>query len=216
MKKIHEGDLIAEDGVVYDFEEISGYVYLRENAKASFPVLTSVGGYVDLGENAKASFPKLTHKDTKEAKDISRRMLMESFNQSGHSFADNILSKIISKRGNVTRVVVCGKTKISYLVQDGDSWSHGKTLKEARESLIYKLSSRDTTEFKKWKLTDEVSKRDAIRAYRAITGACESGVRGWVESREIPEKLTIEKVIQMTEGSYGNDKLKEFFAVGGK
>ena len=40
-------------------EKISGSVYVRENAKASFPKLESVSGYVDVRENAKASFPKL-------------------------------------------------------------------------------------------------------------------------------------------------------------
>ena len=34
-------------------EKISGYVYVRENAKASFPKLESVSGYVYVGENEK-------------------------------------------------------------------------------------------------------------------------------------------------------------------
>ncbi|MCL4399769.1 hypothetical protein M1506_00640, partial [Patescibacteria group bacterium] len=37
----------------------SGSVDVRENAKASFPKLESISGYVDVRENAKASFPKL-------------------------------------------------------------------------------------------------------------------------------------------------------------
>ena len=35
------------------------------------------------------------------------------------------------------------------VLQDGDIYSHGETLKEAKESLKYKISNRDTSEFEK-------------------------------------------------------------------
>src|SRR3990167_7980036 len=111
-------------------------------------------------------------------------MLISSFAAAGFSFADGVLARIVSQRGAVSRVVICGRTEVSYLVTDGESWSHGKTLAEAGDGFMFKIGSRDPSEFKAWTLDSVVSKRDAIRAYRCITGACEGGVRAWMGSRE--------------------------------
>ena len=62
------------------------------------------------------------------------------------------------------------------------AWSHGETLKKAREGLIFKISSRDTTEFKNWKLDTKITLSQAIKSYRAITGVCEQGVREWMKN----------------------------------
>ena len=55
----HIGDLNAKEGVVYDFKEITGYVYVRSNATFDAPVLQTVGGYVDVSENATFDAPVL-------------------------------------------------------------------------------------------------------------------------------------------------------------
>jgi len=138
-------------------------------------------------------------------------MLLSSFAAAGFSFADGVLARIVSQRGPVSRVVICGKTEVSYLVTDGEAWSHGKTLVEARDGLLYKIGSRDTSEFKAWTLDQEVSKRDAIRAYRAITGACEGGVRAWMDQRNTPETVTVKAIIDLTKGAYGAEAFKGFF-----
>ena len=138
-------------------------------------------------------------------------MLLSAFSAAGFSFADGVLARIVFRRGPVSRVVICGKTEVSYLVTDGEAWSHGKTLAEARDGLMYKIGSRDTSEFKGWALDRVVSKRDAIRAYRAITGACKGGVRAWLEQRKTPDSLAVENIIEMTKGAYGADAFKKFF-----
>lgn len=126
--------------------------------------------------------------------------------------ADGILSEIIEHKGNVYKVKNYGETEITYLVQDGDVYSHGKTLKEAKEGLIYKLSNRDTSVYKGYTLGTKVSKKEAIQMYRAITGACGQGTRMFVESLEkVPKALTIKKIIDLTEGQYGNDTFRKFF-----
>lgn len=132
----------------------------------------------------------------------------------GFSFADGILARIVSKRGPVSRVIVCGKTEVSYLVTDGEAFSHGKTLTEARDGLLYKIGSRDTSELRSWKLDRVVTKRDAIRAYRTITGACEGGVRGWMEQHKTPDNLKVSEIIDLTKGAYGAEKFAGFFKVG--
>ena len=233
--EVFEGDIIVKSGVVYSYTKITGSIDASgADTKAAFPKLTSVGGYIDArGADTKAAFPKLTSvggyiyargdKSHIKQNDLDvaqhclvycRSLLLSTFAAAGFSFADGILARIVSQRGPVSRVVICGKTEVSYLVTDGEAFSHGETLAKAREGLLYKIGSRDTTEFKAWKLDRVVSKRDAIRAYRTITGACETGTREWMEQRETPEKITVKGIIDITQGAYGSESFKAFFMAG--
>ena len=128
-----------------------------------------------------------------------------------HIIADNILSKVIKKKGNIYHVQNYGSDKITYLVKDGDIYSHGETLKEAKESLKYKISNRDISEFEKYTLDDELDDITIIRMYRAITGACEAGTKYFCENNKLPKKCTIRKAIELTQGQYGNESFRKFF-----
>ena len=72
-----------------------------------------------------------------------------------HIIADGILSKVVKKKGNVYHIINYGQNKETFLIKDGDIYSHGDTLEEAREGIKYKIADRDTTEFEKYKLDDE-------------------------------------------------------------
>ena len=50
-----------------------------------------------------------------------------------------------------------------------------------------------------------------IQAYRAITGACEFGVKDFCQGRDLPKKISVDQAIKLTKGKYGNDQFKEFF-----
>jgi hypothetical protein len=177
--KVHKGDLVAKPGEVYEFVEITGSLDARgADTKTAFPALTTVGGVLYAsGADTKTAFPALT--TTNANPHLSdrlfaacRKVVCETFLARGFYFADEILAKLVSRRGRVARVVVCGKKDVSYVVEDGQgNYSHGATLAEARSGLIYKLTSHDTSEFKAWKPKTVVSLADAIKAYRAITGA---------------------------------------------
>ena len=130
--------------------------------------------------------------------------------------ADGILSEVISKKGNVYKVINHGKTKPSYLIEsevnDKKVYSHGKTLKEARESLIYKLSDRDSSQYKDLTLDSVLSKEEAIKCYMTITGACISGTKYFVDRlKDDRKELSVEEIINLTQGQYGHDKFKDFF-----
>lgn len=137
-----------------------------------------------------------------------------------HIIADNILSKVISKKGNVYRVINYKNIgsdensqlqEKSYLITDGENWSHGKTLKEARDSLVYKISNRDTSKYKGMKLTTKYTKKEAIKMYRVITGACEGGVRGFLKTiKTKKEKYSVKEIIELTKGQWGNEALINF------
>ena len=131
-------------------------------------------------------------------------------------FADGIMSKLISKKeigaSVVFKVRIIGKHEASFVVKVGDKFAHGKTIKDARESVKHKISDRDTSKFKGWKLSDIKPASDLIEAYRAITGACEFGTRNFVEGRKVPKKMTVQEAIKITSGQYGSDEFAKFFA----
>ncbi|MEK7557440.1 MAG: hypothetical protein AAB538_05660, partial [Patescibacteria group bacterium] len=189
---------------------VGGDLYINTNAKLDAPALTSVGDDLYINANAKLDAPNVKENDPTAAGKC-RSLLLSSFAAAGFSFADGILARIVSQRGPVSKVVICGKTEVSYLVTDGEAWSHGKTLAEARDGLLFKIGKRDPSEFKWWTLDKVVSKRDAIRAYRTITGACEGGVREWMGQRKTPDSLLVKEIISLTRGAYGSDVFKSFF-----
>ena len=82
-KLIHEGDLVAQPGVTYDYQEITGTLDASgadtrtafpklatiggglyasgADTRTAFPKLTTVGGYLDArGADTRTAFPKLT------------------------------------------------------------------------------------------------------------------------------------------------------------
>ena len=135
----------------------------------------------------------------------------------GFFWADGILAKFISKKQNkettVYKVQILGQSKISYCVEANGIYSHGDTIKEAKDSLIYKISNRDTSIYESFTLDTVVTFEDAVKMYRAITGACEGGTRHFCENvlRDKRKKYTVKEVIELTKGQYNNEKLGQFF-----
>ena len=130
--------------------------------------------------------------------------------------ADGILSEIISKKETeectVYRVINYNKSKESFLIQRDDMYSHGKTLKEAKDSLLYKISSRDTFKFDSYTLETELDIQQCVECYRVITGACESGTRSFVEnSMDVGKTYTVKQLIKITKRQYESNRFKEFF-----
>jgi hypothetical protein len=130
-----------------------------------------------------------------------------------HIIADGILSGVISKKNGIYKVINHGEVKETYLIERNGIYSHGETLKEAKESLIYKLSDRDTTKYKSLKLTNKITFEEGIQMYMAITGACSSGTKYFVDNilKEKKDKYTIQEIIDLTDGQYNSDKFKKFF-----
>lgn len=159
---------------------------------------------------------ELKHKD-KYAKVVKTKTSIPTFEDwlsRGYVSADGILKELISHKKNKSIDVFKVKEKDgtgSFVIKSGEIFSHGKTLKEAKDSLIYKISNRDTSMYKSWKLTDTKKTTDLIKAYRAITGACESETRNFCESRKLKTKYKISEIIELTKGKYGNEQFKKFF-----
>jgi hypothetical protein len=184
-------------------------------SQAALPKLETVGGDLYISSQATLDAPKLVNKNDTTAQATCKKALALSFKKKGLIKCDGILSWFKSKKklGQlvVFRVQVVGKLKVSFVVQRGQQFSHGETVKKAIESLRYKLADRDTSRFKKWTLTTKVKAEDAIQAYRTITGACEFGVKNFCESIKVPKTITVSEVITLTQGKYGSDKFAAFF-----
>jgi len=125
---------------------------------------------------------------------------------------DGIKSAIIKKKNNIYKVVNFYQEKETYLIEINGVYTHGDTLKQARESLDYKLANRDTSIYKDMTLDTILTFKEAIQMYRCITGACESGCKMFVEQNNIEnKKYSIKQIIELTDGQHGNDKIIEFF-----
>jgi hypothetical protein len=191
------------------------------DGSAKLEALQTVGGYLRVYGSAKLEAPNIKEKELpqEQRNEITRnakKQNTDAFERQGYVLADGILQRIVSKKKS--KVLTVYKTKkltsedTAYIVFDGQNYSHGKTLEHAKNDLMFKLSSRDTSEFKKWKLTDKKPVEDLIKAYRAITGACEFGTKHFCESQKLKPKYTIKEVITMTSGQYGHEQFKGFFA----
>ena len=193
--KIYEGDLVIKEGDKNDYsqlEKVTGYLEIHSNAELSAP-------------NAKFN--------VKGTKELALKFNFECFLKMGFLFADNILAKIIDKKKNVYKIQICGQTKVSYCIEVDGIFSHGETIKQAKESLLYKISDRDTTKYDNYTLDTVVTFEQAIKMYRCITGACEDGTKHFVENvlQDIRKKYTVKEVIELTKGQYNNKQLQEFF-----
>lgn len=144
-----------------------------------------------------------------------RIAFVNEWNNGTHVHADGILCEVVSHRENVYRVRRIGRENVQYLVTDGNGkWSHGSTLAEAKADLLYKLSERNADQFKGIDRDKKLSFSEAIGMYRTITGACSAGCRGFVEQNGLStrKKYSVNEVLKITKGAFGNDQLVQFFA----
>ncbi len=126
-------------------------------------------------------------------------------------YTDGIFSYVISTHGSFKKLKN-ENGDIFYLVNDGKKSAHGKTIKEAYENLIYKISDRDKSFYKGLTLKSKHTVPELVEMYRVITGACEYGVKNFIKNQKnLKEKYTIEEVIELTANNYGNELFKKFF-----
>jgi len=175
----------------------------------------SIATFMDCPVKIKEKSATAIARETPRGIDVS----FEEWLRRGWVVADGVIKKLKSqKKIGEIEVFECWdfpQNTTSYVVKRGDAFSHGETVEKAIEDLRYKVKDRDTSRFNSWQNNpDEViSIDDAIAGYRAITGACAMGVKDFIESIEIPERLTPNVIIEITNGNYGHDKLRKFLNI---
>ncbi len=194
-----------------NLQTVGGNLSIYSNAKLE--ALQTVGGYLSIHSNAKLEAPKAKYK-VENAKKLAFEFNFNCFLNLGYLFADGILAKILHKRQNIYKIQIVGQTKASYCVEVDGSFSHGETIKEAKEDLIYKISHRDTSMYNDFTLDTVVTYPEAIAMYRTITGACKEGTKHFCTTglKVKKDKYTVKEVIELTKGQYNSNLLQDFFS----
>jgi hypothetical protein len=129
---------------------------------------------------------------------------------------DGIFGEVIKHKGNLWKMRKINGTEF-YVVGDGNgNFSHGETAEDAAQDLIFKVTNKTTDDYKDMTRETVLEFKDAVCAYRVITGACSFGVKDFVNTvlDGKPEKeYSIGMVIELTSGHYGADKFASFFGV---
>ena len=216
MARILKGYVTFDSKVDYsEVEEIGGYLDCRDTDKDSFPKLTTIGGYLYCRDTDKVCFPKLKEKNCGNDKAMSK--VRAAFRRKGFFLFDGILSysketRVTASGVKIHKTVIVGKTNVSFCVEADGVFAHGDTIKQAQEALIYKISDRDTSKYEGWTLDKKITKREAIKSYMAITGACSQGTKHFVESMgKAKSKYTVKEIIKLTKDQYGNETYRKFF-----
>jgi hypothetical protein len=96
-------------------------------------------------------------------------------------------------------------------------FAHGKTIKEARESLEEKIFDDMDVEYKleefrsKFKKGKQYSGHDFFTWHHNLTGSCLQGRNNFVENKGInlDDKFTVKEFLEIVKGSYGWSVLKK-------
>jgi len=123
---------------------------------------------------------------------------------------DGLFNYVLSVKGNVKKLKK-PNGGLLYLVCDvhGNS-AHGKTIKQAREALLFKTMDRDVSAYKNMPLDTVKSPTEWAAVYSVITGACQAGCQYFIEQKgKLKKSYTLEEILKETEGAYGYARFKE-------
>ena len=196
-------------------EKISGSLYLGSLTSIPKGFNPTVGGSLDL--RSLTSIPKGFNPTVGSSLYLRSGLKSDftplpakrifSWKKGKFIMVDNILCEVVNKRGKVYKIKIAGKFNESYLIIDGQYSSHGETLKKAKEDLLFKINSE--------KIKSEPIKKDTvitIQHYRIITGACEQGVKSWMQQNGITkDKIKASELLPLLKKSnaYGLDRFQK-------
>ena len=121
-------------------------------------------------------------------------------------FTDGIFSRVISDKKGVKKVKTDNGDVLFVVSDDKGNSAHGETIKEAREDLIYKVVAKFEGELPK-----EATGKEWVGIYRAMTGACASGVKYFVKQtgKNINKTYTAKEIAELVNGHYGGEKFAQ-------
>ena len=117
-------------------QTVGGSLYLESLTSIPEGFNPTVGGSLYL--QRVTSIPEGFKKEEHQYKQQETSFL--SWQKGKYIKADGRFSEVISKRGNVWKLKDVNKNNEYYLVTDGNGkYSHGETIKQAKQDLIYKI-----------------------------------------------------------------------------
>ena len=142
-----------------------------------------------------------------------RKLKNGDYKAGRYLYADNILTHIkrVKKMGKYYYYI--GKIRGKNVIFDGKHYAHCKSFSDGVKDIEFKnAKERGAKQYRQLKLSDTVTKDDAITMYRIITGACRAGTDGFVDSLgKTKDKYTIAEIIEITKGQYGAAVFENFF-----
>jgi hypothetical protein len=82
-------------------------------------------------------------------------------------------------------------------------------MKEAIEELHFKEMSRDIEKYRNMPTTTKNSPAEWAIIYRAITGACQLGVKMFMSEKKLKKTYTLKEILKERHGAYGYERFKE-------
>lgn len=181
---------------------VGGWLDLRGTRITSLPDNLTVGGCLDLSNT------QITNPNN------YRRLQDGDYVPGRYLYADGILTHVKGCKQVQGYTYYIGKIKDHNVVSDGTYYAHCETLRDGLADLIFKAAQdRGADQYKDLTLDSLVQAEDAITMYRIITGACRAGTQRFVESLgTLKEAYTVREIMDMTQGRYGVERFREFFA----
>ncbi len=180
--------------------KVGGNLHLSNNQLTTLP--ESIGN-LKVGGNLHLSNNQLTNAKPK----IQRFKEVEITDE--YIYADDMLvwCDKVKTLGEYTLYI----GEFLVVAQKGDTFSHGKTVKQAISDIIFKTSERDSTVYKNIDRDKAMPIEDAIVMYRTITGACSAGVEAYMRGKDWGETITVNKILSVLKSEYGSEQFRTFF-----
>ena len=142
-----------------------------------------------------------------------RKLKNGDYKAGRYLYVDNIFTQIkrVKKIGKYYYYI--GKIRGKNVIFDGKHYEHCKSFTDGVKDIEFKIAKeRGAEQYRQLKLSDTVTKNDAITMYRIITGACRAGTDGFVDSLgKTKDRYTIAEIIEITKGHYGAAVFENFF-----
>ena len=133
---------------------------------------------------------------------------------------DNISTIVIKIKNNIAQGYIVNKDLTldkTYVVKGNNMFAHGKTIKEAYESLQEKIFNEldlkeRIKEFRKaFKVNEKYSGHDFFKWHHILTGSCLQGRLNFVKNNNIDlnKTYTVKEFIEICQYDYGSGYIKE-------
>jgi hypothetical protein len=211
-------------------ESVGGYLYIYSEAKLDTPKLESVGGNLDINSEAKLDalesvggnlyiYSEAILNFPNNVKIKCLRNICGNIGRMKFELIDGIACVVLSERTKDNLIIRrCRRSifkngglvgSVFYTASNQKSNAHGDTMKEAIEELYFKESSRDIEQYRGIPLETIKTPKQWALIYRAITGACKTGIKMFMDDKKIKRKYTLAEILEETEGAYGHDNFRE-------
>jgi hypothetical protein len=197
---------------------VGGYLDLQGTGITALPENLTVGGYLDLQGTGITALPEnltvggylylqgtgITEK--KYSMDVSLSLSVKKITN-----ADGIWGRVLSKKGNLSKIKIFGRKEVSFLASsdDGEVHAHGKTAAEAVAELAFKMADKgDLSDLADMPMDTVKTAHEWGFVYRRATGACKLGTENFMSARVKKDTYTLAEIIEETKGAFGHDQFK--------